>query len=339
MKKIIKIVFSLFLVFVISFITKPIIKASADLDYIEKYDIIVNPLKDGSLDIEFDIVWRVLDGTSDGPLTWVKIGIPNFHAERITALTSNIKKIKYYSDSGSFIRIDFKDSYKTNDVVYFSFKYNQSYMYHLYNDTVIYDYNPGWFNDIKVGECSLSWNKEGISEVLNNNDYVEEDGYYVWRKALNYGERISIKLEYSKSFFDPLDEKKQYTDKYLTPFEMFMVIFSIVILTIVIITILIIHNLKKDPYLKDRGFIRGNYHPRMSYFPYFIYTRVDSKGRRVEQPNSSSASNGGSHGGGCACACACACAGGGRAGCSRKDIYHTNLQSKMIFKILNRKEK
>ena len=35
---------------------------------------------------------------------------------------------------------------------------------------------------------------------------------------------------------------------------------------------------------------------------------------------------GGGGGGGCACACACACAGSGRAGCSQKDFYRTNLK-------------
>ena len=32
----------------------------------------------------------------------------------------------------------------------------------------------------------------------------------------------------------------------------------------------------------------------------------------------------------CACACACACAGGGRAGCSTKDFYRTNLKLKQL---------
>lgn len=37
----------------------------------------------------------------------------------------------------------------------------------------------------------------------------------------------------------------------------------------------------------------------------------------------------------CACACACACAGGGRAGCTTKDFYNTNLK----LKYLKRKKK
>jgi hypothetical protein len=39
----------------------------------------------------------------------------------------------------------------------------------------------------------------------------------------------------------------------------------------------------------------------------------------------------------CACACACACAGGGRAGCSTKDFYNTNLKHKFFERMKNRK--
>ena len=36
-------------------------------------------------------------------------------------------------------------------------------------------------------------------------------------------------------------------------------------------------------------------------------------------------------GGASSCACACACAGGGRAGCSKKDFYGTNLKMNKKF--------
>lgn len=52
--------------------------------------------------------------------------------------------------------------------------------------------------------------------------------------------------------------------------------------------------------------------------------------------SSSSRSSGGSHScacaSSCACACACACAGGGRAGCTTKDFYNTNLKLKFLKK-------
>ena len=34
----------------------------------------------------------------------------------------------------------------------------------------------------------------------------------------------------------------------------------------------------------------------------------------------------------CACACACACAGGGRAGCTYKDFYRTDLKLRQLAK-------
>lgn len=41
----------------------------------------------------------------------------------------------------------------------------------------------------------------------------------------------------------------------------------------------------------------------------------------------------------CACACACACAGGGRAGCTSKDFYHTNLRLSAIKKATEKSSK
>ena len=91
--------FLLSFVLLFSFINKTEAK-SDDLDRIDSYVITVDPnFTDGSLDIRIDITWTVLNDTSEGPLSWVKIGIPNFHAENITALTSTIRKIKYSSDN------------------------------------------------------------------------------------------------------------------------------------------------------------------------------------------------------------------------------------------------
>ena len=52
---------------------------------------------------------------------------------------------------------------------------------------------------------------------------------------------------------------------------------------------------------------------------------------RAQAKNSSRRSSGSSHHSSCAhsscaCACACACAGGGRAGCTGKDFYRTDLK-------------
>ena len=82
-----------------------------DLDKIHTYRITADVQSDGKVKMTYHIDWEVLDSTSEGPLTWVKIGIANKHVEKITGKSKNIKSIKYYNDGGSFIRIDFNKYY------------------------------------------------------------------------------------------------------------------------------------------------------------------------------------------------------------------------------------
>ena len=91
--------------------TLPAYAASKPLDEIQDYTITVNMRPDGTMDIKYHLEWKVLDDSLEGPLEWVKIGNPNKYVDEITALSNNIKNIKYISDGGSFIRIDFKNIY------------------------------------------------------------------------------------------------------------------------------------------------------------------------------------------------------------------------------------
>ena len=88
---------------------------AADLDRILDYEISVNVNQDGTLDLVYHIEWKVLDSTSEGPLTWVKVGIPNKHYVSMKGLTSTVKSIKYLSDGGSYVRIDLDRAYKANE--------------------------------------------------------------------------------------------------------------------------------------------------------------------------------------------------------------------------------
>ena len=67
------------------------------LDEIERESIWLETRDDGSLDITYEIDWKVLDDTSEGPLEWVKIGIPNEYVEEITPLSDSIDEISYLS--------------------------------------------------------------------------------------------------------------------------------------------------------------------------------------------------------------------------------------------------
>ena len=73
------------------------VSASSSLDRIDLYEITIDPNEDGTLNMHFNIKWTVLDSTSEGPLEWVKIGIPNKYVSNLKGESSCIKKIKYYS--------------------------------------------------------------------------------------------------------------------------------------------------------------------------------------------------------------------------------------------------
>ena len=341
MKRIIKIILVIFIFFASFSIFNINSKAKGDLDRIDNYVVTVDPnFEDGSLNIKFDIAWTVLDSKSEGPLEWVKIGIPNYHALNIVPLTSNIKKIKYYSDDGSFIRVDFNKKYYQGETVNFSFKYNQSYMYHIHGDSIWYDYNPGYFNDIKVSKAVLKWNSLNVKSI-SNTVFNIVDGYYTYEASLGYSEYININLEYDKLAFTTIDPNKTYTDaseKYpwLLPtlfISAFVGIFALVY---------IVSKISRNPYDSERGFyspVNGYYLWHRPFHRHYYNGGVSSKGKVINPPRS--VSGGGFHGGGggCACACACACAGGGRAGCSIKDFYHTNIRSEKLKKVLLKKHK
>lgn len=351
MKRIInKLMLTFILAFILlfSFINNKIEAKSSDLDRIDSYIITVDPnFKDGSLDIKIDISWTVLNDTSEGPLEWVKIGIPNYHAENIMALTNNIKKIKYYSDDGSFIRIDFNKKYYKNETVDFSFSFNQLYMYKLRDvvdkdgekNYVYYNYNPGYFNSIKVTKCVLKWNATNVYNFVESSIASPIiDGYYVLESPLSYSETISVNVSYLQNIFETIDPNKTYTNEY-EKYPWLMPVIVLGIFALVIILVIVIGYVSKDPYKTNRGFYGPNY---FHYFPYYYgryrsHTGVSKTGKIINPP--SNVSSGGHHvGGGCACACACACAGGGRAGCSMKDFYHTNLKSSDVKKVLNDKK-
>ncbi|MCR4789146.1 MAG: hypothetical protein K5888_11210, partial [Lachnospiraceae bacterium] len=105
--------------------------ASKPLDEILDYEINASVNDDATVTLTYHIEWKVLDSDSEGPLTWVKVGIPNKHYVEMTALTDNIEKIGYMSDSGSYARIDFDKKYYEDDVVIFEFSVVQDYMYQV----------------------------------------------------------------------------------------------------------------------------------------------------------------------------------------------------------------
>ena len=264
------------------------------LDQIEEYTIKVVPRSDGTLDMVYHIKWRVLNDQKDGPLTWVKIGIPNSHVDEIVSGSASIKDIRYYSSGGDYVRIDFHDKYYAGQAVNIDFSFHQSYMYTIDKEKGVcnYSFTPGWFEEIDVDNIAIYWLKK---DVVSSTFINTEDEYLVTKQSLKAGKRVSVSVNYDLSTFS-LDEGKQATNSGGSR------VWIIIIIVVAAVALIIFVCYLAEDYHSGSGFGGGS------------HTHVyHSSCARSSCACVSS------------CACACACAGGGRAGCSKKDFYSNKV--------------
>lgn len=277
---------------------------AAELDRITDYRIKVDMLEDGSMSMEYTIQWSVLSN-SGGPLTWVKIGIPNNDADQIEALSPNIKKARYYTEGGGdYIRVDFNTSYRAGDSFTFKFSFVQHNMFEESGSRCYYNFTPGWFDEIKVSQYTIYWNADNVIEA---DTAALIDGYYVWTGSLGFGQRTHTRVVYSSDAYN-------YTYKN------------------------VFHGLSGffDKLSNGNGGEIGAIIIIMICFGVLSFRA----GRyRSDGFHGGFGGGGFGGGGGCACACACACAGGGRAGCSKKDFYGTKISTARVRKILREQRK
>lgn len=302
------------------------INAFYPLDRILEYQITVNPRDDGTLDMRYYIEWHVLDSTSEGPLEWVKIGVPNKFVDELEAKSSAIKDIYYYADGGAYIRIDLNRKYREGETVVLDFTFHQSRIYTVDDTYVYYQFKPGWFDEIKVDHLQVLWNS---NNVYGNNAKGNKGNYLYWECSLDYGETTKIELQYNQSAFPNIDLEATYSDEDGDYTYIIIIVFVAIIVTAVIVIAVVNAVKESNSYYSYRGF-SGRY-----YHTYYFWRRrphhgVNNKGDRINPPTIVSSGSSFRGGSGCACACACACAGGGRAGCSRKDFYKPNISVKEI---------
>lgn len=296
-----------------------------DLDRINKYYITVDPRNDGSLDMTYYLEWEVLDSDSEGPLSWVKIGVPNSNIDLVKAISSNIQSIKYYKDGGDYIRIDFKKAYYEGEIISFNFSFHQSYMYDIDGEFAKYKFIPGWFNDIEVKEAMVFWKSEDVFSA--NSKKINEDGYYTWKNSLRKGGKMQIEVNYSR-YTRSFDTGKQsmYATTYSSNNSSYSANNNSVKLVFTIFIIIFVINmfLSMCSYSSHRGYGRRGY-------------GYDDDDYYHHHHHSSSSHSSSSRSCVSSCACACACAGGGRAGCSKKDFYGVTVRTKLLNKAMNNK--
>ena len=274
-------------------------------DLIHLYKVTVQPLEDGSLDIEYRLVWEALDEDED--LTWVEIGMANENFSVYPdSVSSNIKTYSTYSDSYYVsLQLDFENAYSAGDVIDFSFKINQRNMLCENGKGYFYEFVPGWFNAIQVKEYEFLWLTQG-AKTLD------------LRGSLDYGEYRTMFVQYGKEDFDgcrlygyePFDDEDAYDelaeDKGLTVIACCLVAILLIVAEVYIVDSYV-------SYRRGRGFLND--------YGYYVHTYGRRNPHYVRARDKYNAKHGNRSGRGGGCACACACAGGGRAGCSQKDTY------------------
>ncbi|MBD9140415.1 MAG: hypothetical protein EGQ75_09295 [Clostridiales bacterium] len=321
-----------------------------DLDYIPDYFVTVDLREDGSADIVYDITWQVIDGDQTDYLSWVKIGLPNAYAEDLTPLTDTISDLQYTGDGGSYAKVVFARRYYSPKVaaqnggesrVRFAFSVHQSHLFSLNSDgTATFEFAPGWFDDLVVEHMQVRW-RSGDGFVADNTS--EEDGYLIWDFGpMGHGQSANIHVTVPVTTAETFDPDAQltaadYDDGGMTADEMIGILTVVIGLLIFAAALIIIVGSMTPDW--GGGFGSGldpddwfwytngvhTIHVARTAPPPKGYTRTDppknyhtgggsSRGGGVGRHNSGCASS-------CACACACACAGGGRAGCSAKNLY------------------
>ena len=374
--------------------------SAAELDEILNYTITVDVNEDATLHMVYHIDWKVLDSDSEGPLEWVKIGVPNSHYTSLEGRSDAVRRISGVNESGeTYARIDLDRAYYAGEVAEIEFELVQDYMYQVDMMTegeTVYRLTPGWFDDIRVDEMTIRWNADKV--LSHEPDSFVEGGYCTWTKPLSKGEKYRVTVTYPNDAygFDTSKEILSGTERTAGSggggdgIYAFLGMLVILVPVVLLVALPILHfkntasltgGQKKITRTKveyypvcqgcgatrpeganncaycGRSFVKSevvvkeedlppeeralyrkttNGLYRYSHDPN-TYIRVNvinvpaPRPRVVSHGSSSGSSRSSScfHSS-CACACACACAGGGRAGCTTKDFYNTDLKLRQL---------
>lgn len=192
-------------------------------------------------------------------------------------------------------------------------------MYELDYSYCTYNFTPGWFNDIVVNDLKVYWNAEKVTS--STAEETNSDNYLVWSGRLAKGAKLKTKVEYPKSAFKTLNANQQASDVEVKNYTSGKSTgnttnSSFFVLIVVVVIVNVLATFMGTGYNRHSGYGYGYGRP---YYHHHHHSSCASRSSCVSS-----------------CACACACAGGGRAGCSKKDFYGTNLRTNNIKKVLKK---
>lgn len=343
--------------------------AWADYDYIEQYGVMVTPnTEDGSLLITVKLEWTPLEELPYGQE--LKIGVPNGSIRDVAAQTDNIERLDF---DNSYMYVYLDRAYEANETFSFAYSWVQEYMYQLDGSAVTYDYTPGWFDEARIGQMTLIWNDPaGLTgdftegTVSGADSVTVQNGMTITASDLDYGYKMNVQVRYTDW---PTQLSEEYSADNLpsdydhcvyVPCEHFdddtgdaIIGMMVTIFVVIFIFVLISAARRGDGYAGGFGtryvFVNHLWYPAGPDGrprPGSVGTKRKPRPPRRGGGGFGGGSRGGGFGGGgfgggshcacassCACACACACAGGGRAGCSAKNLYGVGLDETLSEKL------
>ena len=347
------------------------VTAWADYDYIDRYSVTVTPLtEDGSLHITAELEWTALEELPYGQE--LKIGVPNGSIRDAAALTDNIERLDFDNSYMYVYLTQGYDAGETFIFAYswvqeYMYRLDGSDVTYDYTPgwfdeakigqmTLVWNDPQGLTGDFSEGEISGA---ETVTLV---------DGMTVVGSDLGYGYRMNVRVryvdwpvqlsqEYSAGSQPDDSSDWDWDDGYYYEQEDDVgdIIMGIIVFVILLIVVLTIVAKSGDGYAGGFGtryvFVNHLWYPMgPDGKPRPGSVGLKEKPRPPRPPKSGGGFGGGSRGGGfggggfgggshcacassCACACACACAGGGRAGCSAKNLYGVQLDEKLSEKL------
>ena len=329
-----------------------------DYDEIVDYTVVVQPnVDDGSLQFVVSFQWKALEKLPYGQE--LKIGIPNGSIREETALSDNIERLDY-DNSYMYVYLDRAYGTGETFQFSYSWVQEYMYTLGD-NGGVYYDYTPGWFDEARVDHMTVTWlDPDGLTnsgklsyEVqdasrwsLSNNVITGSDLPHGAQVRLNVGYPdwpTDLDPEMSRDYL-PEDDYPGGSDYYYDDGDDFSERFwaYVVLVIIIVVVFMALTAARRDGYSGGFGthyvFVNNLWYPAGSDgkpkpgsvgTPHKPKPPVSHSSGGLGGGHRGGGFGGGGFGGGshcacassCACACACACAGGGRAGCSAKNLY------------------
>ncbi|MBE6918601.1 MAG: hypothetical protein E7469_02825 [Ruminococcaceae bacterium] len=374
MKKLLSLLAALALCLCLSFALADTAYAG-DLDLIRQYDVTVTPsAEDGSLRIRVDFEWEVLDqgpvewlqiGIPNGSIRDLEALTDN-----IDSLDFDNSFMYVYFDRGYDDGEVFQFSYAWTQEYMYTLDGSGGVVYDYtpgwFDEARIQCMTLLWNAPANLPAVDFS----AAPSDGQWNDYTAQNGFPVHEgRDLGHGAQLRVVAKYdswpTELFWENSAENLPEDEYYYPDYEYdnsgddILAMLFFVIFTVVVISIIVSAASSANSYGGGFGtryvFVHGLWYPAgRDGRP-----RPGSVGtvKKPSPPRSSGGSRGGfgggSRGGGfggggfgggghcacassCACACACACAGGGRAGCSAKNLYGSvQLDRRLTEKLLD----